>query len=81
MYDEKTRESTNGNERKTHVLCDVYGNHHPVHLRFGHGVCLSVWPLRQTNRQSRDFQDAQSGIQHPDRRDDWLPQWYQINGR
>jgi len=81
MYDQETRDTTDGNQRKIDVLRDVHGKHHPVHLRFGYGVCVSVWPVRKTNRQSRNIQDAFTRFFYSYRRHDWIPVWYQTDGR
>ena len=65
---------------KADILGDIYGEHYIVHLRFGHGVCLSPWIVVEGSRQCRDIQDAFTRVQHLNRRHDWIPEWHQTNG-
>lgn len=66
---------------KADILGDIYGEHYIVHLRFGHGNGVSPWVMGERSRQRGDIQNDFTGIQHPNRRHDWIPEWYQANGQ
>jgi hypothetical protein len=69
-------EVTDGkHKREADLLRHLYGEHYIVHLSFGHGRSLSARFVGKTSGQSGNFQDAQSGIFHPDRGDDWILKW------
>jgi len=56
-----------------HDLRDSY----PVFLRIGYGGQLYVGAMGKRSGQRRDFQNDFTSIQHPNWRDDWIPEWYQ----
>ena len=80
MYDQ-TRETTSEHQRPVDLLGNIASKHHPVHLRLGYGRGVSPWLVGKTGGQPRDIQDAFTRFFYSYRRHDWIPVWYQTDGR
>ena len=70
-----------GHERKADALRDAHGQHDPVHLCFGNGGRFYPWTVGQGGGQRRNLQNDFTSIQHPNWRDDWVPEWNQTEPR
>jgi len=81
MYDQKARSTDTGHEREADAVRHANGKHHPVHLRLGYGRGVSPWIMGKTGGQPRDIQDAFTRFFYSYRRHDWVPVWYQTDGR
>jgi len=81
MYDQETRSTDTRHKRETDSLRHSNGQHNLVHLRFGYGGRLSSRPVGKTSGQSRNFQNAFTRFFYSYRRHDWIPVWYQTDGR
>jgi len=79
MYDKKTTTTRTGHEREADTVRHAHGKHDPVHLRFGHGVCVSPWLVGKGSGQWRDIQDDFTRFFYSYRRHDWIPEWYQTH--
>ena len=53
----------------------------PVFLRIGNGHRLYVGAMGKGSGQRGNFQNDFTSLQHPNWRDDWVPEWYQTEPR
>jgi hypothetical protein len=67
--------------RTADFLGDLYDKRYPVLISLSHGNCFSLGPLGQGGGQRGDIQNDLTGVQHADRRHDWVPVWYQTEPR
>ena len=81
MYETETRAITSEHQRPIDLSCYLVGQRHPVHLRLGYGNCLSPWIVGKTSGQPRDIQNAFTRFFYSYRRHDWIPEWYQTDGK
>jgi len=79
MYDEEATTTRTGHQGEANAVRHADGKHHPVHLCFGYGVCLSPWSVGKGSRQRRDFQNDFTRFFYSYRRHDWVPVWYQTH--